>query len=153
MNAFFYGYVHSSTTLKEFIDQNDNALHKKVENENVADFNSFNGTIACVSRFSFKKKFQQLYTITKFKEIQEEIRKVMYCSIFLIKRECAICTYQVIERVEVTNVYIKKVCFTVYYNKSCEVNCSCCFFESREILCRHAISVLTRLNVTSLPEK
>jgi hypothetical protein len=91
MNAFFNGYVHSSTTLKEFVDQYDNALHKKDENENVVDFNSFNGTIACVSRFSFEKKCQQLYTIAKFKEVQEEIREVMYCSISLIKRKCAIC--------------------------------------------------------------
>jgi hypothetical protein len=35
MNAFFYGYVHLSTTLKEFVDQYDNTLHKKVENESV----------------------------------------------------------------------------------------------------------------------
>ena len=57
MNAFFYGYMHPSTTLKEFVDQYDNALRKKVENENVDDFNSFNSTIACVSTFSFEKKF------------------------------------------------------------------------------------------------
>ena len=114
--------MHSSNTLKELVDQYDNALHKKVENENVADFNSFNGTIACVDRFSFEKKFQQLYTIEKFKEVQEEIRKVMYCSISLIKREGAICTYQVTKRVEVSDAYIKKVCIIVYCNESCEVN-------------------------------
>jgi hypothetical protein len=40
MNTFFYGYVHSSTLLNEFVDQFNNALRKKVENENIVDFNS-----------------------------------------------------------------------------------------------------------------
>jgi hypothetical protein len=75
---------HPSTTLKEFVDGYDNALRKKVENENIADFKSFNSKIACVSKFSFEKKFQQLYTNTKFKEVQEEIKEVMYCSVDLI---------------------------------------------------------------------
>ncbi|XP_042974283.1 protein FAR-RED IMPAIRED RESPONSE 1-like [Carya illinoinensis] len=47
MNVFFYGYVHSGTTLKEFMDQFDNALRKKVELETTADFNSSNQTIPC----------------------------------------------------------------------------------------------------------
>jgi hypothetical protein len=63
--------VNSSTTLKEFVDQYDSALHRKVEKENIADFVSFNETVACLSRFPFEKKFQQLYTIAKFKEVQE----------------------------------------------------------------------------------
>ena len=33
------------------------------------------------------------------------------------------------------------------------MNCSCCMFESRGILCKHVISILIRVDVTSLPEK
>jgi hypothetical protein len=153
MNAFFDGYVHPSTTLKEFVDGYDNALHKKVENENIADFKSFNSTIACVSKFSFEKKFQQLYTNTKFKEVQEEIKEVMYCSVDLIKREGTIFTYEVAERVELIGDYVKKVSFTVEYSEPCEVKCGCCMFESRGILCKHVISVLIKVDVTSLLEK
>ena len=57
MNDFFDGYVHSSTTLKEFVDQYDNALRKKAKNESVADFYFFNVTLLCVSVFSFEKQF------------------------------------------------------------------------------------------------
>jgi hypothetical protein len=155
MNAFFYGYVHSSTSLKEFVDQYDNALCRKVEIENVADFDSFHTTISCVSRFPLEKQFQKIYTHAKFKEVQKEILEVMYCGCTLLKSEGGISTYQVIERVKINDSYIKKVRFTVYYNDpSCEVNCSCCLFESRGILCKHVISVLTKLeDVELLPEK
>ena len=45
MNALFDGFVHSGTSLKEFVDQFDNALRKKVKVETTSDFNSFNQTI------------------------------------------------------------------------------------------------------------
>jgi hypothetical protein len=32
MNSFFYGYVHSQTTLKEFVDEYDTALRRMVKN-------------------------------------------------------------------------------------------------------------------------
>jgi hypothetical protein len=155
MNAFFDGYVHSSTSLKEFVDQYDNALRSKVEKENLADFSSFNVMISCVSEFPFEMQFQKLYTHDKYKEVQKEIRDVLYCSNSFLKSEGGISTYQVIERVRINGAYTKKLCFTVYYNEpSCELNCSCCWFESIGILCRHAISVLTTLDdVTLLPEK
>ena len=41
INAFFDGYVHHQTTLKEFVEQYDNALAKTVVNENTEDFNLF----------------------------------------------------------------------------------------------------------------
>ncbi|XP_062172023.1 protein FAR-RED IMPAIRED RESPONSE 1-like [Alnus glutinosa] len=108
MNAFFDGYVHSSTSLKEFVDQYDNALRRKVEIENVADFNSFNSTISCVSKLPFEKQFQKIYTHEKFKEVQKEITEVLNCSCSLLKSEGGISTYQVMEQVEVSNAYTKK---------------------------------------------
>jgi len=152
---FFDGYVHSSTSLKEFVDQYDNALRRKVEVENVADFDSFNTTISCVSYWPLEKQFQKMYTHAKLKEVQKEISEVMYCSSSLLKSECGITTYQVIERVEINESYRIKIIFNVCYNGPvCEVNCSCCLFESRGILCKHAISVLTTFeDVDLLPKK
>jgi hypothetical protein len=93
MNAFFDGYVQSFTSLKEFVDQYDNALRRKVEVENVADFDSFNTTISCVSYWPFEKQFQKIYTHAKFKEVQKEISEIMYCGSSLLKIECGIRTY------------------------------------------------------------
>ncbi|XP_062155293.1 protein FAR-RED IMPAIRED RESPONSE 1-like [Alnus glutinosa] len=155
MNAFFDGYVQSSTSLKEFVDQYDNALRRKVEVENVADFDSFNTTISCVSHWPFEKQFQEIYTHAKFREVQKEISSIMYCGSSLLKSECGIRTYQVTEQVEINESYRKKIVFNVCYNGPvCEVNCSCRLFESRGILCKHAISVLTAFeDVDLLPEK
>ncbi|XP_059429193.1 protein FAR1-RELATED SEQUENCE 3-like [Corylus avellana] len=47
MNAFSDGYVRLSTTLKQFVHQYDVALRKKVENESLADFKSFNTKLPC----------------------------------------------------------------------------------------------------------
>ncbi|XP_042988818.1 protein FAR-RED IMPAIRED RESPONSE 1-like [Carya illinoinensis] len=57
MNAFFDSYVHSRTNLKEFVDQFDNALKKKIKNENLKDFQSFNVTILCISKSPIEKRF------------------------------------------------------------------------------------------------
>ncbi|KAI8572645.1 hypothetical protein RHMOL_Rhmol01G0215500 [Rhododendron molle] len=42
MNSFFDGYIHSNTTLKEFVEQYDNALRKKVQKEDEANAQSLN---------------------------------------------------------------------------------------------------------------
>ncbi|XP_042956464.1 protein FAR1-RELATED SEQUENCE 5-like [Carya illinoinensis] len=68
-NAFFDGYVHTKTNLKEFVDQFVDALKKKIENENNADFHSFSFTIPCISRSPIEKKFQELYMNAKFREV------------------------------------------------------------------------------------
>jgi hypothetical protein len=69
INAFFYGSVHSQTTLKEFVDEYDTALRRLVKNETSVDFDSFNHTIprisACSWRNSFKL-FTQMRSSKKF---------------------------------------------------------------------------------------
>jgi hypothetical protein len=153
MNAFFDGYVHSTTTLKQFVDQYDGALRRKVENEKLADFSSFNSVIPCITFYPFEKMFQQVYTNGKFKEVQEEIRMQLYCKEVLLNKG-AISTHQVTEQVAVTEAYMKQVRFCVYYNEEeSDLKCTCGLFESRGILCRHVFAVLQGYNVFQLPQK
>jgi len=77
MNPFFDSYVHSGSMLKEFIDQIDHALRRKVLNERATNFNSFCCTIPCISHYPIEKKFQNVYTNAKFKEVQGEFRCLM----------------------------------------------------------------------------
>ncbi|XP_028094503.1 protein FAR-RED IMPAIRED RESPONSE 1-like [Camellia sinensis] len=69
MNAFFDEYVNPKTTLKQFVEQYDNALRSKVEEEKKSDFKSRHKLFDCLTIYGFEKQFQQAYTNTKFKEV------------------------------------------------------------------------------------
>ncbi len=43
------GYLHSSTILKVFVEQFDNAMRNKVENEILSDFECFKGKLEHIS--------------------------------------------------------------------------------------------------------
>ena len=57
MNAFFDDYLHNSITLKVFVEQFENALRNKVENEILSDFECFKGKLECSSSFPMEKQF------------------------------------------------------------------------------------------------
>ncbi|KAK2634353.1 hypothetical protein Ddye_029145 [Dipteronia dyeriana] len=101
MHAFLDGYINSKTTLKQCVEQYENALRDKVEKEKHADFSSLNTQIPSITHYAIAKQFQTVYTNVKFREFQQEV--------------------------------------TVHLN---EVNCNDRLFESKGILCRHAIAVL-----------
>lgn len=54
MNAFFDGFVNSKTSLKQFVEQCDNALKNKVEKESLADEMSFSQHVPCVTTFEME---------------------------------------------------------------------------------------------------
>ncbi|KAF5457881.1 hypothetical protein F2P56_021955 [Juglans regia] len=113
MNAFFDGYVHARTNLKEFVDQFDNALRKKIENENAADFHSFNVTIPVVSISPLEKIFQATYTNSKFREVQKEVVGMLGVLPTLHQKDGVIATYYVEDEIEVDD-FIKETCISHY---------------------------------------
>ncbi|XP_042980173.1 protein FAR1-RELATED SEQUENCE 5-like [Carya illinoinensis] len=95
MNAFFDEYVHSRTILKQFVDQYDSTLSRKAENEAIADFNSFNTEIPCIFHYPIENQFQKIYTIAKFKKVQEEFRGFLYLTTSYLGGDGANFTYVV----------------------------------------------------------
>ncbi|XP_042983691.1 protein FAR1-RELATED SEQUENCE 5-like isoform X1 [Carya illinoinensis] len=153
MNAFFDGYVHSETTLKEFVDQFDNTLKKKIENENRADFNSFNSTIPCISRSPIEKRFQELYTNAKFREFQQQLTGIIDMDPALLKRDGGVKTYLVEDEVRVEE-YTKLVTHSVDFSEEDAIaKCSCGLFQMRGILCRHILAVFKCNGIKSLPDR
>ncbi|XP_018852838.2 protein FAR-RED IMPAIRED RESPONSE 1-like [Juglans regia] len=153
MNAFFDGYVHSGTTLKEFVDQFNNALRKKVEVETVSDFNSCNQTIPCVSPFHIEKQFQVVYTNAKFKEVQRELWGMISCNCIPGTIEGCISTFNVLDEIS-TDDHVKTVQYVVYYNEEeCDIKCTCALFEMRGIICRHVFKVCQMKKIHMLPER
>ena len=59
--------------------QYENALRRKVELECQVDAKCFRKKTPCVSRYEMKKKVEEVYTISKFKEFQQELTALMYC--------------------------------------------------------------------------
>ncbi|XP_022891144.1 protein FAR1-RELATED SEQUENCE 5-like [Olea europaea var. sylvestris] len=153
MNAFFDGYVHSKTSLKQFVEQYERALRNKVEKEFQADFKSYSQMLPCVSMFEMEKQFQSVYTISKFKEVQEEFIGKMYCDLISTSENSFGTMYEVCEVVACGERMKKKTFFVSFQKENCQFICSCHLFEFRGIICRHAISVLIRNCITSIPER
>ncbi|VFQ81564.1 unnamed protein product [Cuscuta campestris] len=149
MNAFFDGYVHSKTTLKQFVDQYDRALRKKVEMEFQADASSFTKMIPCVTMYEMEKQLQDVYTISKFKEFQTELLGKVYCDIISnIGDTFVVEEYVCIKGFRTMNSY--EVAFDQCTQ---EVVCTCHLFEFKGMICRHCIVVFIRNGVRFLPEK
>ena len=132
MNAFFDSYVGLKTTLKQFVDQYDNALRRKAEKENAQDHDSFKSMNSCITRYVIEKQFQEAYTNKKFKEVHDEFRNQMYCYSSIFKQEGAISTYQVDDEITIYDDIIKEVRFHVFFNEEeCEVQCTYSLFKSK----------------------
>ena len=71
MNSYFDGYINSKTTLKQFVEQYENALAKKVEIEKHEDAKSLQHYIPCITEDELETQFQSVYTNAKFKEFQK----------------------------------------------------------------------------------
>ncbi|XP_022857678.1 protein FAR-RED IMPAIRED RESPONSE 1-like [Olea europaea var. sylvestris] len=154
MNAFFDGYVHSKTSLKQFVEQYERALRNKVEKEFQADFKSYSQMVPCVTNYDIEKQYQKVYTITKFREVQTEFIGKVYCDIISVLKGCPNTIYEVREDVLLYAEHRMKKIFSVSFTRdTCDIACSCHLFEFRGILCRHAIAVLIRNDVTVLPNK
>ncbi|KAA8525807.1 hypothetical protein F0562_007662 [Nyssa sinensis] len=153
MHAFFDGYVNVKTTLKQFVEQYENALKDKVQKETQEDFNCFNSWLPCITHYDMEKQFADAYTTAKFKEFQMELTGKIYCSLFPIKEDGSSSEYKVLEDVKIGDSQ-QRVNFMVLLNgKDCEVKCNCRLFESRGILCRHAIVTLLHNKVYRIPER
>ncbi|KAK2641451.1 hypothetical protein Ddye_023214 [Dipteronia dyeriana] len=154
MHAFFDGYINSKTTLKQFVEQYENALRDKVEKERHTDFNSLNTQIPCITNYAIEKQFQAVYTNTKFREFQQEVTGKLYCEVSLSPNNILSGDFFVKEYVHFGEDKHRSVDFIVHLNEvNCEVNCNCRLFESKGILYQHAIAVLIRHGIFCVPDK
>ncbi|RYQ89840.1 hypothetical protein Ahy_B09g096276 isoform F [Arachis hypogaea] len=86
--------------------------------ERESDAADFHTVIPCATKSCIEAQFQDAYTHAKFREVQAQFREQVSSSIF--------------------NKFV-----VTYDSVAAEVKCHCLLFESRGILCRHALSVLS----------
>ena len=129
MHAFFDGYINSKTTLKQFVEQYDTALSRKVQLEAEEDARCFNVYIPRVTPYEFERQFQEAYTIAKFKEFQNEIAGKIRCDVSSVKVGDQFSDFDVDEDVIVGEDKIKPITFHVHFNEtSREASCNCRLF-------------------------
>ncbi|KAL8480652.1 hypothetical protein ACS0TY_027262 [Phlomoides rotata] len=150
MHAYFDEFVHSRSTLMQFMEQYD-------MKEFIANFQSKNKVVKCVSTFRWEKQFQRVYTNSIFKLIQEQINRMMYCQVIPseeVSNEIGVDVIKVPERSIVNNYLWKEYTYTVCWREIGEhTSCNCRKFEFRGILCCHIILVLAQKNIQTVNER
>ncbi|RYR21594.1 hypothetical protein Ahy_B03g066901 [Arachis hypogaea] len=105
----------------------------------------FHTVIPCATKSSIEAQFQHVYTHQKFREVQAQFRGKVNCIIRLMNSALGYSVYKVGEQVS-SSIFNK---FAVSYDSvAVQVKCQCLLFESKGILCRHALSVLSFERVT-----
>ncbi|RYR48354.1 hypothetical protein Ahy_A07g034384 [Arachis hypogaea] len=108
--------------------------------ERESDAADFHTVIPCATKSSIEAQFQDAYTHAKFREVQAQFRGKANCITRLKNSALSYSVYEVGEQVS-SSIFNKFV--VTYDSVAAEVKCECLLFESRGILCRHALSVLS----------
>ncbi|XP_058221950.1 protein FAR1-RELATED SEQUENCE 1-like isoform X2 [Rhododendron vialii] len=155
MNSYFDGYINSKTTLKQFVEQYENAVANKVESENQEDEKSWRTYIPLITQSDLEKQFQSVYTNDKVREFHEEFFGRLECSCSKIKE--SVFEYEVKEWVTYGEGEGRKriqVPFIVDFNvETNEAYCNCRLFEFKGMVCRHQLMVWSQMGVERVPDK
>ncbi|RYR26415.1 hypothetical protein Ahy_B02g060643 isoform K [Arachis hypogaea] len=108
--------------------------------ERESDAADFHTVIPCATKSCIEAQFQDAYTHAKFREVQAQFRGKANCITRLKNSALGYSVYEVGEQVS-SSIFNKFV--VTYDSVAAEVKCHCLLFESRGILCRHALSVLS----------
>jgi len=124
MNAFFDGFINSTTTLQQFVVPYDSDIRSKVENECEADFSSHNMTLPCGSQSFIERQFQEEYTHAKFEEVQTECRWKMNCNVKNIAFDGSRCIYTVKEALIWKDQSENKIYELISHQLTKDIECS-----------------------------
>ncbi|CAN1158135.1 Protein FAR1-RELATED SEQUENCE 4 [Linum perenne] len=147
LNSSFDKYVQGDTSVKEFVERYKTILEDMYEEEAKADFDAWHEVPELKSPSPFEKQMHLIYTHEIFKKFQVEVLGVAACHLKIEAEDETTTTYDV-KDFEDTQSYV------VERNASgSEIYCSCCSFELKGYLCRHAIVVLQMSGIFSIPPK
>ncbi|RYR15326.1 hypothetical protein Ahy_B04g072068 [Arachis hypogaea] len=116
------------------------AFRSREQAERESDAADFHTVIPCATKSCIEAQFQDAYTHAKFREVQAQFRGKANCITRLKNSALGYSVYEVGEQVS-SSIFNKFV--VTYDSVAAEVKCHCLLFESRGILCRHPLSVLS----------
>ncbi|KAG8372854.1 hypothetical protein BUALT_Bualt12G0110300 [Buddleja alternifolia] len=153
MSAFFDGYVHSRTTLSDFVSKYTIALKDKYQKEAKVDFHSRHSEPVVKTKCLYENQLSKIYTHNIFKKFQVEVEEMFSCfNVAQVKSEGSIVTYIVKERVTIVENMSRIVYYEVLYNTTeVEIHCICNLFNFKGYLCRHTLSVFHHNGIEEIP--
>ncbi|XP_072953226.1 protein FAR1-RELATED SEQUENCE 6-like [Typha angustifolia] len=153
MDSFFEGHLESSTSVNKFLNQYEMTMETKYESEALADFESFHKVPPLSTQFYMEEQLSEIYTIDIFMKFQDEVKALVYCHPSLIKTDGSVHTFEVKERIRVkeSKVMEQKIYEVIFKESGQDVQCICCSYQFRGILCRHALSVLNFQDIDEVP--
>ncbi|RYR01789.1 hypothetical protein Ahy_B06g080657 [Arachis hypogaea] len=138
-------YIDSSLLGSPLLGRDEkHAKEREEQIEREFDAADFHTVIPCVTKSAIEAQFQRVYTHEKFREVQAQFRGKVNCITRSMHSTLGFTTYEVIE--QISNSIFNK--FVVTYNA-----CHCLLVESRGILCRHSLSVLSFERVDNVTPK
>ncbi|XP_074318173.1 protein FAR1-RELATED SEQUENCE 5-like [Silene latifolia] len=154
-NRFIKTYMSIETGLMQFMEQYEDAIEKKVEDEKVNNAKDIKSPLKWDPMILFEDIFSKVYTNSKFGEVKTEVYgcistnvETLPNSLGFIKRFRATS--------KVTEAFWKKDrrSFEVSIDTiTGEYKCGCKMFEFRGILCRHIMKCLDVLDVKAILHK
>ena len=69
MHVYFDGYIHSMSTLKQFVEQYEIALSDEIQKEFDVDYDNKQKKILCILEFTQEKVFQRAFTNVMYLEV------------------------------------------------------------------------------------
>ncbi|KAL9261661.1 FAR1-RELATED SEQUENCE 4-like protein [Drosera capensis] len=147
LNSSFDKYIGAETSVGVFIEQYKLLLEGRLQEEAKSEFESWHEEPELKSPSPFEKQMAFVYTHEIFKKFQVEVLGAAACHLKKEKDENGCITYGV-KDFEVDQEYMVE-----WAESKSEICCSCCLFEYRGYLCRHAIVVLQMSGVFTIPMK
>ncbi|KAK9665999.1 hypothetical protein RND81_14G152300 [Saponaria officinalis] len=154
-NRFIKSYVSVETDLRQFIEQYEFALRRKVEEENKMNFNDKNKPLKWDNLILFEVVYHKVYTNKKFQEIKDEVYGCINTNVETLPTSRGF-----VKRFKATSILTDP--FWKEEQRSFDVKidtltgdyaCGCKKFEFEGILCRHIMKCLAVLNVKAIPDK
>nr|XP_009798970.1 PREDICTED: protein FAR1-RELATED SEQUENCE 9-like [Nicotiana sylvestris]XP_016456794.1 PREDICTED: protein FAR1-RELATED SEQUENCE 9-like [Nicotiana tabacum] len=123
-----------------FVHQYELAISAKHEKELEAEYRSKGFQIVCELMFKREEQAIQCYTRIVYEFFKTQLRKLYHCEVSSPD------DHQVVPGVE-------KILYTVEYMPINDYfSCSCKWFESRGILCRHILKILSHKKIDKIDE-
>ncbi|XP_019452010.1 PREDICTED: protein FAR1-RELATED SEQUENCE 5-like [Lupinus angustifolius] len=94
MNAFFDGFVHSTTPLNEFVDQYDKALADRRSKEETDDLFNMRTHLDLTYLSPIECHARKVYTRKFFNLVAEEFKHVWSCEHKKLRKEGDLTTYE-----------------------------------------------------------